>query len=489
MQANGRWFATAERVCVTVLFAWLFWLPLPFGSNVEVARRPLILFPLILCAAAAIVRLVATRYRSSAPDLTPAWRLWSIGALLLLAVGVSQLIPLPASLLRPLSPRSLTIWQEASTVASLAGAPTASLHPISVDPQGTAFEVFRLLALIATLQAAVLLIRSHARRVVLALVISASALFQAIYGVRTAATGHYRIWGWVNDLIFDRVTGTFVNPNHFAHYVAIALPMALFIAATAWREAAPPQAGVKIRVVQLFERRLMPFAFAAFCALGCVAAVLLSQSRGGLLALGGGLLVTSAILPGRRVAKAGLALAAAAVVIGTLIFLLGGQRTVRRFGDDGDAQTTVGGRRIAITAALETWRAFPLLGSGLGTFDRTVAVVQREGADRTYHHAHNDYLEIAATAGTVGFAIVIVSLLGGYALLIRQTVGRDSKSLKWKRRAFQVTALASLTIAMVHALFDFNFFIPANPATLAAILGAAVTVTDHDQRRITATSS
>ena len=44
----------------------------------------------------------------------------------------------------------------------------------------------------------------------------------------------YAIWGWVNRLIFNRVTGTFVNPNHFAHYVAIVLPLALFLAAVAW---------------------------------------------------------------------------------------------------------------------------------------------------------------------------------------------------------------------------------------------------------------
>jgi hypothetical protein len=31
-----------------------------------------------------------------------------------------------------------------------------------------------------------------------------------------------------------------------------------------------------------------------------------------------------------------------------------------------------------------------------------------------------------------------------------------------------------VTIAAVHALVDFNFFIPANAATIAAIAGAAV---------------
>ncbi|HEV7588258.1 MAG TPA: hypothetical protein VGO40_09085, partial [Longimicrobium sp.] len=56
------------------------------------------------------------------------------------------------------------------------------------------------------------------------------------------------------------------------------------------------------------------------------------------------------------------------------------------------------------------------------------------------------------------------------------------RDLSWRRRAFQLAALASLTIAMVHALFDFNFYIPANPATLAVILGAAVASVDRDRR-------
>ena len=44
----------------------------------------------------------------------------------------------------------------------------------------------------------------------------------------------------------------------------------------------------------------------------------------------------------------------------------------------------------------------------------------------------------------------------------------------WNRHAFHLAALAAITIALVHAFFDFNFYIPANPATLATIAGAAV---------------
>jgi O-antigen ligase len=111
-----------------------------------------------------------------------------------------------------------------------------------------------------------------------------------------------------------------------------------------------------------------------------------------------------------------------------------------------------------------------------------VSMEQTQDLEKIYHHAHNDYAEIGATAGTLGFTIAFVTLLGGYVALVRMTFGAAARELSWRRRAFQAAALASLTIAMVHALFDFNFFIPANPATLAAICGAAVASLDHDKR-------
>jgi O-antigen ligase len=127
------------------------------------------------------------------------------------------------------------------------------------------------------------------------------------------------------------------------------------------------------------------------------------------------------------------------------------------------------------------WQRFALFGSGLGTFERVVSMEQKQDLEKIYHHAHNDYAELAATGGTVGFVIVIVALIGGYVSLLRMTFG-EATELSWRRRAFQAAALASLTIAMVHALIDFNFFIPSNPATLAVIAGAAVASVDHDKR-------
>ncbi|HKO55650.1 MAG TPA: O-antigen ligase family protein, partial [Thermoanaerobaculia bacterium] len=206
-----------------------------------------------------------------------------------------------------------------------------------------------------------------------------------------------------------------------------------------------------------------------------------SQSRGALLAAAAGFGILGTRVLAARNTRAGtllrvIAASAGGVLLLTAVILwLGSERTVLRRLAPTEAETaTFVGRRIGISAALGVWQDFPILGSGAGTFERVVSMHQSEDLGKTYHHAHDDYMEIGATMGTAGFVVAIVALIGGYAGLMRGTFGRRGASLPWRRRAFQIAALTSLTIAMVHALFDFNFYIPANAATLAAIVGAAV---------------
>ncbi|HET8797697.1 MAG TPA: O-antigen ligase family protein [Thermoanaerobaculia bacterium] len=474
---------TAGEVCCLALFlVWLAALPLPFGGVIEAARVPMIAIPLALCAIAAVLRLIALRDRSHTPQPTPALLMLGAGAALFLVAGAAQLVPLTRGMLELLSPESLRIWNGASRVAELAGAAPRAQFPISVDPAATALELFRLVGLLATFLVAALLVRNHARRRALAIVLCLAAAFEALYGVREAALQRYEIWGWVNTLIFHRVTGTFVNPNHFGHYLAIILPMALFLVAVEWREAGGPDARPMRRIAALFERGLIRALFGVLAAALCLTGLLLSQSRGAMLATAAGVLFVVALLPGRRAARVGYAAASGLALVAALALYLGPERTLRRFVPTEIEVSALEGRRIAMRAALALWQRFPIAGSGHGTFDRVVAMDQTEGLDLRYHHAHNDYLEIAVTAGTLGLVIGVAALLGGAVSLLRMTFGETSRELTWRRRAFQAAVLASLSIAAVHALFDFNFFIPANPATLAAMAGAAVSTVDHDRR-------
>ncbi|HEX6087650.1 MAG TPA: O-antigen ligase family protein [Thermoanaerobaculia bacterium] len=478
MQAS-RWVTWAERACLTIFCIWLLWLPLPFGSVVSNARQPLVLAPLALCAAASVIRLYATRDRTNTAQPTRAWTIFGTGALLFLAAGALQLVPLPPGVIAWVSPDANAIWSSAARVTALAGERVRTTWPLSVDPRTTFAELLRLGALFATFTTAALLVRSHARRRTLAVVLCAGALFEAMYGLRQAALQKYEIWGWVNRLIFHRVTGTFVNPNHFAHYIAIILPLALFLAASLWHKSGTPDLPIPARIAILIERHLLLTAFAIVATIAGIAGMLLAQSRGALLALATGLIGVAALLPGRRIARVAFASVAGLALIAALALFLGPERTVGRFTDVGEQ---AGGRRDTIAAAMRLWQRFSIAGSGHGTFQTVVSMEQDRDLGRIYNHAHNDYAEIGATAGTLGFVIAVVTLIGGAVALARMTFGAGARELTWVRRAYQTAALASLAIAAVHALFDFNFFIPANPATLAAIVGAAVASVDHDKR-------
>src|ERR1051325_5576586 len=199
---------TAEEALTALLVAWLFWLPLPFGSVVERAQPVLIIPPLLLCALAALLRV------GRPSIITRPLRYWTIGGWLFVLVVALQLVPLPNALHEALSPESWRIRNDAMRVASLAiGAPMPAAQPLTVHVSLTALHLFRVLAYLATFLTAALLFRRHRRRWTLAIVLGCAAAFQALYGVREMLLHRYAIWGWVNTLIFDRATGTFVNPD------------------------------------------------------------------------------------------------------------------------------------------------------------------------------------------------------------------------------------------------------------------------------------
>src|ERR1043165_6220873 len=290
--------SVAELVCRGMLLVWLCWLPLPFGSVTERAQLPLVVGALVICALAALAR----TWGSLAPlGMTPAFRFWVAGGVLFVIVVAVQLVPLPNALLGVVSPQSLRIWSDAECVAALAGlgAPAAA-HPISVDPELTAAHLFRVVAYLAAFLAAALLLRRHRQRAALAYVLGAAAVFEAAYGIREAALQRYSIWGWANKVIFNRVTGTFVNPNHFAHYAAIVMPLGVYIAAQAWHDAAPSGAPRRRRLVRLFEKQLIRFGCGVVIAFACLIAILVAQSRGALIAAVAGFAITGAASGGRR---------------------------------------------------------------------------------------------------------------------------------------------------------------------------------------------
>jgi O-antigen ligase len=222
----------------------------------------------------------------------------------------------------------------------------------------------------------------------------------------------------------------------------------------------------------LIERRLALAAFGSAMVIACITSILISRSRGALLALLAGSALGAAAASRRRMLRTSLVVCGLLlVVVGLVTIYVGASRT--SIGRLVPSSSDLLGRRVGLEIALSILRRFPLFGSGLGTFIDLAPMKQPPGFDTLFNHAHDDYAEIAATTGAVGFLVFVIPLACGLRLFIRRFAAGET-AMSWRRRAFYAAAFASIATALAHAFIDFNFFIPANAVTLAAIAGAAV---------------
>ncbi len=91
-----------ELVCLTLLFAFLLWVPLPFASTPDESQLPLVIGATTVCAATAAA-LARSKGRLT---LSAAHRIWTIGAVVFMLLVALQLVEIPGPMLRVLSPDS-----------------------------------------------------------------------------------------------------------------------------------------------------------------------------------------------------------------------------------------------------------------------------------------------------------------------------------------------------------------------------------------------
>ncbi len=228
-----------------------------------------------------------------------------------------------------------------------------------------------------------------------------------LFAILQSAAGVHRIYGVV-DTPLGALYGPYVNRDHFAGLMEMLLPVAILyiagrhggfsIEASVWR----------ISAVAL-----------------AIASLLLSGSRGGLVALAVEIVIAASLI-GRGSAHSGqsrrLATAAAfALVAGVALFAYVDPGWVgRKLGSVAYVNTTwkdwAGDRKLMAADALHMWADHPLLGVGLGDFETAYPPYQSLTTDMWIDHAHNDYAEAAAETGLVG-ALLILSSLGLFLLL------------------------------------------------------------------------
>ncbi len=433
-----------------ILIAVVVLAPLPFGAVHPWAWSLMGSIVGILLLGWCVERVVLRK-----PPAVRAVQVWPILLFYFAAVvwALLQMSPfLPESWSHPL-------WKEA---AAALGSESSGF--VSIDPYETGSALVRLLTLGGIFWLGLQYGRDHERasKALYALVIA--GLVYAAYGLAVEFSGARTILWFPKTSYLYSLTGTFVNRNSYATYAGLGL-----VATTAMlvRFANSTYGGSDLRLERI--RRLLTgltkrgwFLLLAWVTLAT--ALLLSDSRGGLLSASAGLVALFvAVSASRRVSRRHALVMVSVVVFAGLVFLaFSGAAVTQRFAD---TELDNEGRIRAYELTVDATTDSPWLGTGYGSFARIFRIYRDETISGLFNQAHNTYLENALELGIPG-ALALFLAIQTAAIYCAVGVRRRRRDV-----TYPTIALASAVLVGVHSMVDFSLQIPAVGATFALILG------------------
>jgi len=397
------------------------------------------------------------------------------------AVSILQVVPLPAGVVKVLSPRAYDIFLGLSRDGIAAPSPWLTL---SLAPSVTLSELVLILCYGIFGFLVLRTVRSRRQVEIFVLVIVASALFQAFYGMAEMFSGHEMIFGRSKRGGAGSVTGTFFNRNHFAGFLEMAFPLSLGYLLVKARYFAMEK-GLSIRQKILWfgqeslQWTLLLGLVPAFIGVGLV----FSKSRSGIM-----ILVVTAVLAAAATAswrefsdeegeehgargkrRFGRIVRLVVMVVLAAAVWLGIGPVIDRFSE---IDISYEARRLFYENTLHMIGDFPLAGTGKGTYVDAYAMYEKVDDGLKLSYAHNDYLEFAAENGAVAGGALAVAGIGLAIWLAAMWRRRRSSFAK----GIGLGAVLGITAILIHGFTDFNLQIPANAVyfTALAMLGVVV---------------
>jgi O-antigen ligase len=392
------------------------------------------------------------------------------GSLAAILVGVFaglallQLIPLPESVLTALSPGTAALYQ---ALLDSDGA----RHAISLHPHATGTELLKLLAYAAVFTVIVHHYTTEEKLKGLFKAVIYMGCFLAFLAMAQKLFGNGKLLWFVSLKAGSSPIGPYINRNHFAGYMELAAPIALgYYLHAASRM--PGLMGKKgwTRIKQLFsyldDRKFPSVAFGLVAVLLTSGALFMTLSRGGITGFIASMLVFLWMVRSRRSLKRqsgfmlllGGVVAFAVVIAGWSMY----EARFERAAEDSAYRTDTWTDSIPIV------REYPLLGTGLGAFDRTHPMYQQKHPHTYFEHAENEYIEVLVETGIAGLALVLAAMALYFSSVIK----------RWRERhnafviCFVAGGVAACAALAVHGMTDFNLRIPANALLLTVIAAA-----------------
>ncbi len=394
-------------------------------------------------------------------------RIWKPSGIFILSVGLFfvvtlfQCLPFPESVLSLLSPfRYKMLTQSRAIIDGPAALATLSYAPLT----SLAWWIFLLGLFLFFLVFQKNFISDRNLKILIRILLGV-AFLESVYGIIQALVPSMGVlWvDYINAYLGD-ARGTYINRNHFAGFMEMMLPLGLgfTLAMGSWQK--------KISFKALISSDRPNFQF--FLSIGLIVmalALLLSKSRAGIFGGVMGFLTFAFLMRSSSGELPRSFWVVISVIIGMVSFYslkIGIDPVLERFlriGKD--------------TSRLDVWndslsmiKDHPF-GIGLESLKQVFPVYNVSNfMDVQYTYLHNDYLQLLAETGWIGFT----ALVGGFYIFLVKSVFKirhmrlQSDPLKY---FLSIGALSGLVSIAFHSFFDFNLHMPANCVYFVMLIG------------------
>lgn len=335
---------------------------------------------------------------------------------------------------------------------------------ISADPFATQVAALHFLALFVFLAALLVCIDTSARLRRLTVVITIFGFSYAFFAILQSVLSPDKIYG-IYETQFASPFGSFVNRHNFAAYMemAISVPLGLLFVGAVTN-----------------DKRLLYMTAIALMGI----ALLLSGSRGGLVALLAEIIVLIMLTSGGTRKSLAVKVALAVVLVGAVVggaFFVGGDTSLTRLTETAGTADITTNRTHIWSVTLQVIANNLPFGAGLGAFGAAYTPFDSFNGLERVEQAHNDYLQVLADAGVIG------AIIGGAFLfwLIREGA-RNSKTGNLYRRGIAVGAFAGIAAVLIHSVFDFVLHTTAVSVMFLVLVGIlAASGRDYEDDRET----
>ncbi len=442
---SSRHAPITEVLTEILLIALLAFMPAAFGVVEPWSEA------VAFATGAAIALCLALRAITSSDNHLRPSLAWVAVALFILIVA-AQLLPLPMSLLRTISPQTAALKTQL-----LGDLPDASevlaRETISFFPLGTRHELRTVLVASIVFAAVVTVYRDDRRiRRLLAAVALIGGAF-AVLALGQDITHSGKIYWSVVVRGGPAQSGPFFNHSHYGQFMNLSVGCALALLLARLTEAP------RISFAALARRTWW---LAAIIIIG-LATVSLSLTRGGTISiLASAAVATIVLLASRNLRQ--MAGVMVLLLLATLAFLFyhGFESVYARM-----IETGLEGRLQMMRDTVAMSRKFPVTGVGLGAFEWIFPMFDRSFVPSTAEYVENEYLQALSDTGPLGLAAVIL-----FVGVIATRYFRAIRNHEDERIGLAAAGLGyGLVAVMVHSLTDFGQHLPAIACLSAVTCG------------------